>query len=78
MILSLRPEALRTTLAVKAWQPMQLLHAPAPVVLPLVDLSDLPGRASRTEVLLGEPNQRLRTALTAAADAYQPGRSRAG
>jgi amino acid adenylation domain-containing protein len=56
-----RHEILRTTFEPQAGQPVQVIHAPAPVPLPLDDLSSLPAASREAEVM-----------RIAAADATQP------
>ncbi|HEV8581881.1 MAG TPA: amino acid adenylation domain-containing protein [Thermoanaerobaculia bacterium] len=44
-----RHEALRTTFAARAGEPVQVIHPPAAIALPVVDLAALPAPARRSE-----------------------------
>ncbi|HSN87562.1 MAG TPA: condensation domain-containing protein, partial [Thermoanaerobaculia bacterium] len=46
-----RHEAVRTTFGLRGGEPVQIVHPPEPVPLPVVDLGGLPERARRSEAL---------------------------
>jgi non-ribosomal peptide synthetase component F len=56
--LARRHEMLRTTIDEIAGQPVQIIHAPAPVPLPLSDFSNQPDAAERAMLLLREDTRR--------------------
>ena len=52
--LARRHEMLRTTFTERDGQPVQIVHPPAPVDLPLIDLSDAPDADAQTAELLAD------------------------